>query len=411
MKFMKRSTQTLKLSLLLITGVTLAGFSPGGMAQTPGSKSPAEESMRAVTASPAEVAEGKGLADSSCARCHGALGISPGKGIPHLAGQRPAYLHIELKAYQSAARSDKSMVAAVKFLSNDALVKVAAFYASLDPPTPGSAKSGSAKPDPVQAGKAAASGCAGCHGEGGFSKTGGMPNLVGEDPKFLVAAMKAYKSGQRKNEMMKTLLADVTEPMMENIALYYALQKPAKAQTPAPGDKAAGKKTAADCGGCHGDQGVSGNPATPSLAGQDAEYFVEALKAYKSGTRSDDTMKALAATMDEKTMKNLAAYYASLLPQPPKVRKPLTTIELAQRCDRCHGLNGNSTDPRIPALAAQRADYMETVLRSYQKGERRNTTMAAMSSGLSDAEIENLSNHYAQQKARAVVFMSPTGGK
>ncbi|MCX7169910.1 MAG: c-type cytochrome, partial [Proteobacteria bacterium] len=370
-----------------------------------------DDSMRAVNASPAEVSEGKNLADASCARCHGALGISVTKGVPHLAGQRPAYLHLELKAYQNAARSDKSMVAAVKFLSNDALVKVAAFYASLDPPAPSTAKPAPARPDPVQSGKAAASGCAGCHGDGGISKTGGMPNLVGEDPKFLVAAMKAYKNGQRKNEMMKTLLADVTEPGMENIALYYALQKPAKAQTPSPGDKEAGKKAAADCGGCHGDQGVSGNPATPSLAGQDAEYFLEALKAYKNGTRSDDTMKALAAAMDEKAMKNLAAYYASLPPQPPKVKKPLTTAESAQRCDRCHGLNGNSTDPRVPALAAQRADYMEMVLRSYQKGERRNTTMAAMSSGLSDAEIDNLSNHYAQQKARAVVFMSPTGGK
>jgi cytochrome c553 len=353
------------------------------------------------------VTEGKSLADSSCARCHGAKGVSTAKGVPHLAGQRPAYLHLELRAYQNALRGDKDMAAAVKFLSNDALVKVAAYYASLEPPSPSSAKPPAPKADPVQVGKAAASGCAGCHGEGGITKTGGAPNLVGEDPKFLVAAMKSYKSGQRKNEMMKTLLADVTEPAMENIALYYALQKTAKAQTPSPGDQAAGKAAATDCGGCHGDKGVSGNPATPSLAGQDAEYFVEALKAYKKGMRSDDTMKTLTAAMDEKAMKNLAAYYANLLPQPPKVKKPLTTKEVAEKCDRCHGLNGNSTDPRVPALAAQRVDYMELVLRAYQKGERRNTTMAAMASSLSDAEIENLSNHYAQQKARSMVFMAP----
>jgi cytochrome c553 len=80
-----------------------------------------------------------------------------------------------------------------------------------------------------------------------------------------------------------------------------------------------------------------------------------------------------------------------------------------QRCDRCHGVNGNSTDPRLPALAAQRFDYIDKVLRSYQKGERKNTAMAAMSTGLSDAEIENLSNYYAQQKARAVVFMTQPG--
>ena len=39
----------------------------------------------------------------------------------------------------------------------------------------------------------------------------------------------------------------------------------------------------------------------------------------------------------------------------PKVRLPVTTAELATRCDRCHGTDGNSTDPRAPALAAQRA--------------------------------------------------------
>jgi len=407
---MKRNALVLRLALLWVTGTMMIGLSSIGAAQTAGAKPAAgDDSLRVLSVSPAEVAEGNSLADSSCARCHGAKGVSTTKGVPHLAGQRPAYLHLELRAYQNALRGDKDMAAAVKFLSNDALVKVAAYYASLEPPSPSSVKAPAPKADPVQVGKAAASGCAGCHGEGGITKTGGAPNLVGEDPKFLVAAMKGYKSSQRKNEMMKTLLADVTEPAMENIALYYALQKPAKAQTPSPGDRAAGKAAAADCGGCHGDKGVSGNPATPSLAGQDAEYFVEALKAYKKGTRSDGTMKTLTAAMDEKTMKNLAAYYANLLPQPPKVKKPLTTKEVAEKCDRCHGLNGNSTDPRVPALAAQRVDYMEMVLLAYQKGERRNTTMAAMASSLSDAEIENLSNHYAQQKARSMVFMAPAG--
>ncbi len=403
---MTRSAQTLMLALLLATGV---GYSSSGTAQSSGAKPGVEDDLRAANASSQDVAEGKRLADATCARCHGAKGISSSKGVPHIAGQRPAYLHLELRAYQTGTRGNTPMEAAVKFLSDDALVKVAAYYASLDPATPSNTKPAPAKPDPVQAGKAAASGCAGCHGEGGISKTGGVPSLIGQDPKFLISAMQAYKSGQRKNDMMKTLLAAVTETEMGNIALYYALQKPAKAATPAAGDKAAGKAAAADCGGCHGDLGVSGSPATPSLAGQDAEYLVDALKAYKSGARSDDTMKSLAAALDEKNMKNIAAYYNSLQPQPPKAKKPLSTAEWVQRCDRCHGVNGNSTDPRLPALAAQRADYMDKVLRSYQKGERKNTSMAAMSTGLSDAEIENLSSYYAQQKARSVVFITQPG--
>ena len=145
--------------------------------------------------------------------------------------------------------------------------------------------------------------------------------------------------------------------------------------------------------------------SAPSLAGQDAQYFAAALKSYKDGSRSDAAMKAPAASVDEGAMKDLAAYYANQTPQQPKVHKPLTTAELAQRCDRCHGVNGNSTDPRAPALAAQRANYLERVMRAYQTGGRRSEAMLAMLDGLSDADIAGLAAYYAQQKARAVIFV------
>ena len=362
--------------------------------------------MRAAYANATDVAEGRRVAQASCAGCHGVNGIGNAKGVPHLAGQRPAYLYLELRAYQGGARGDKAMGAAVRFLGDDALFKVAAYYASLDPAQPaGGAKPAAAKPDPVQAGKAAAAACAGCHGEGGVSKMPGMPSLVALDPKYLVAAMKAYKSGQRKDDVMKSMLSSVADADLSNIALYYALQKPARAQTPAAGDPTAGKAAAAACAGCHGDQGVSGNPANPSLAGQDSQYLAAALKAYKDGTRGDETMKGLAGSLDESAMKNLAAYYAAQPPQAPKVSKPLTTAEWVQRCDRCHGVNGNSTDPRLPALAAQRVDYLEKVLHAYRTGERKSLQMAAMSDVLTQADVENLAAYYSRQKARAVVYV------
>ena len=68
--------------------------------------------------------------------CHGANGISSTKDVPNLAGQRPGYLYLELRAYQSGARGDSTMGAAVKTLNDNALVKVAAYYASLDPAQP-----------------------------------------------------------------------------------------------------------------------------------------------------------------------------------------------------------------------------------------------------------------------------------
>jgi cytochrome c553 len=144
----------------------------------------------------------------------------------------------------------------------------------------------------------------------------------------------------------------------------------------------------------------------PSLAGQDAQYFAAALRAYKDGARSDETMKGLAASLDEATVKNLAAFYANQQPQATNIRKPLTTAEWAQRCDRCHGVNGNSTDPLLPALAAQRADYLEKTLHAYRTGERKSPQMAAMSDVLTEAEVESLAAHYARQKARAVVYVA-----
>jgi cytochrome c553 len=77
------------------------------------------------------------------------------------------------------------------------------------------------------------------------------------------------------------------------------------------------KTAAAACAGCHGAEGVSSNPAWPSLAGQDARYLANALKAYKNGSRSDETMKALVASLDDRTINDIAGYYASLRPARP----------------------------------------------------------------------------------------------
>ncbi len=365
------------------------------------------DDLRAVYANAADVAEGGRGGKTLCAGCHGANGISSMAGVPHLAGQRPAYLYLELKAYQAGTRRDVAMGAVVKPLNDDALVKLAAYYASLEPApiAAGAAGAVRSKPDPVQAGKAAAAACAGCHGETGISKTPGIPSLAALEPKYLVAAMKAYKDGQRKNEVMKSMLSASTDADLSNIALYFALQKPARAQTQASGDPSAGKAAAAACAGCHGDSGESGTAAIPSLAGQDARYVAAALKEYKEGSRSDAVMRSLAASLDEATADNLAAFYANQQPRATDVRKPLTTGEWVQRCDRCHGVAGNSTDPRLPALAAQREDYLQKVLHAYRTGERKSPQMAAMADVLTHSDVEDLAAYYARQKARAVVYV------
>ena len=391
------------MSLWVISGFAASAALAATETVRPG----AADDFRAAFATPQDNAEGKRLADASCARCHGANGISAAKGVPHLAGQRAVYLHLELRAYKSGARGKGMMADAARFLSDDALIKVAAWYSTLDPAQPArvpATKPVASGPDPVSAGKAAASGCSGCHGETGISMIPGMPNLVGLDPKYLVAATNAYKGGQRKHELMKALVAGLSEADINNIALFYAAQKPGKAQTPAPGIAQAGKAAAAACVGCHGEGGV-GTGSAPSLAGQEAQYFVAAMRAYKDGARADPMMKGPAAAVGDAALADLAAYYASLQPQPPTVSKTLATGDWALRCDRCHGVNGNSTDPRVPALAAQRADYLDRILNAYRTGARKSTAMSAMSKVLTEAEIGMLAEHYSRQKARAVVYV------
>ena len=395
--------------LLALLGASLsAAAQPARIKPAPG------DDLRAVYANPADIAEGKRLAQTSCARCHGASGISSTPGIPHIAGQRAAYLHLQLRAYRQGARAKGPMGGAVNFLSDEALVKVAAYFGSLDParPAAGAGKPAASKSDPLQAGKAAAASCAGCHGESGSSKTAGTPSLVGLDPKYFLAAMSAYKSGERKHDMMKAMAGAVSDADAGNVALYYALQKPARAQTPAAGDRIAGKTASAACSGCHGETGVSSNPATPSLAGQDAQYLAAAMLAYKEGARKDESMKGIASGLDDKTVRNVAAYYAAQQPQAPQVRKPLTTLEWVERCDRCHGANGNSTEALIPALAGQRADWLETVLQAYRSGGRKSSAMGAMSSALREADVKELAAYYARQTPRAVIYVVvPEGGR
>lgn len=77
------------------------------------------------------------------------------------------------------------------------------------------------------------------------------------------------------------------------------------------GDAAAGKAKSASCAGCHGPDGNSPNPMYPNIAGQHEQYLIKSIKAYKSGERSDATMKAMTAALSEQDIENLAAYYAS----------------------------------------------------------------------------------------------------
>ena len=87
----------------------------------------------------------------------------------------------------------------------------------------------------------------------------------------------------------------------------------ANAQAPA-GDANRGRERVQMCQGCHGIDGWrTAFPEVyhvPKLAGQHAQYLAGALNAYKTGARSHPSMKAIAATLSEQDIADLAAYYA-----------------------------------------------------------------------------------------------------
>ena len=66
---------------------------------------------------------------------------------------------------------------------------------------------------------------------------------------------------------------------------------------------------------CHGEQGKSEIPGVPNLAGQDRDYIVSALKAYRAGTeRTNPTMAEMAKPLNDADIDNLAAFWNSLSP-------------------------------------------------------------------------------------------------
>ena len=79
----------------------------------------------------------------------------------------------------------------------------------------------------------------------------------------------------------------------------------------AAGNAAAGKDKSAACAGCHGPDGNSAAPDFPKLAGQHGDYLSHSLKAYKTKARTNAIMNGLAATLSDKDIADLAAYYAS----------------------------------------------------------------------------------------------------
>lgn len=106
--------------------------------------------------------------------------------------------------------------------------------------------------------------------------------------------------------------------MMLCVSVLMALAMPAQAA----GDPKVGQTKTSMCAGCHGIPGWrTAYPdvySVPKLGGQHADYIVAALKGYQSGERSHPSMDAIAGSLTEQDMNDLAAYYASSYSGPAK---------------------------------------------------------------------------------------------
>jgi len=184
-------------------------------------------------------------------------------------------------------------------------------------------------------------------------------------------------------------------------------------------DAKAGEKKVAMCIGCHGIPGYKANfpqvYKVPMIAGQNAKYIATALTEYRGGDRRHPTMRAIAASLSDADIADVAAYYESLgkkvqtAPVPAMLESPVPEALKAKltACTACHGANFNTpNDPSIPRLSGQHADYLAQALRAYQIGGdagdtrhpivgRVNATMSGMAKTLSEAELHQVADYLA----------------
>lgn len=167
--------------------------------------------------------------------------------------------------------------------------------------------------------------CIGCHGiqgyQASFPEIYKVPMISGQGAKYIVAALSAYKQGDRKHPTMRSIADSLSDQDMADVAAYYAADGGATA-TPAKAAEATGK--AADllkkgaCVSCHGENfNKPIDPAYPKIAGQHADYLFVALKAYKTENnpnvgRSNGVMAGIAKQFSNAELKELSKYVSGL---------------------------------------------------------------------------------------------------
>jgi cytochrome c553 len=247
--------------------------------------------------------------------------------------------------------------------------------------------------------------CKDCHGLDGKGVAPGIPHLGGQSAAYLRLALSEYRDGKRSHAVLKAIARGAPAGDLDDIAAYYAslapVAPPEHPRTPPPYEE--GKKVAAACASCHGEDGNSPTAGIPSLAGQQPRYLVTATQEYLLGERKPSPMHAKLRGLTRRETENVALYFAS---QAPKARAgaplgdPKAGAPLASVCGGCHGAQGTSTDTATPTLASQDETYLVEAIKAYRTSRKREN-MRLYITGLDERDIRNIAAFYATQPARA----------
>jgi cytochrome c553 len=180
--------------------------------------------------------------------------------------------------------------------------------------------------DPV-AGEKKVAMCIGCHNipgyQASFPEIYKVPKIAGQNAKYIVAALTAYRKGERKHPTMRAIAASLSDQDMADAAAYYeqlgkSNEVAAPATAAAPPAAVAKLLGQANCVSCHGANFSKPIDASyPKLAGQHADYLYAALKAYQTDHnplmgRSNAIMMGMARPFTHPEIKAIAAYLSSL---------------------------------------------------------------------------------------------------
>jgi cytochrome c553 len=174
----------------------------------------------------------------------------------------------------------------------------------------GSAESGATK----------ATVCLACHGLNGNSSNPEWPNLAGQGARYLAEQLKLFREGKRNNAVMMPMASALSDQDIQDLAAYYAAQKPTGLEAD-PSYWRAGEKLYRGgdisrqipaCIACHGPMGRGNVPAAfPALRAQHSVYTQKQLTDYAAGARTGakaDVMHTIAKRMTVEDIRNVSSY-------------------------------------------------------------------------------------------------------